>query len=101
MKKITIEFDDYNGEYILTVDGASVECQCEAEVMSRVGHEIGISYGKANKELFDKLRALEADNVKFTEERGKYHGWWYKLYVENEQMRKAICKCFLRAYKEG
>ena len=87
--------------YILSVDGGSIECGTTAEVMSRVGHEIGVSYGKANKELFDKLRTLEADNVKLTEERDKYKSWWAEAYDENRQLKAAICKWFLRAFMEG
>ena len=44
-QSITITRAD-NG-YILSVDGGSIECGTTAEVMSRVGHEMGMPFNKA------------------------------------------------------
>ena len=57
MNTITITRRD-NG-FVLSVDGGSIECGTTAEVMSRVGHEMGMTYGKAQRQLFERMEAAE------------------------------------------
>ena len=41
--------------FVLNVDGGSIECGTTAEVMSRVGYELGMPYGKAQRQLFERI----------------------------------------------
>ena len=97
--KITITRKD--GAYIVTIDGGSIECGTAAEVMSRVGHEMDMPYMKANKEVFDQYAAVKKERDELTADRDKYKSWWAEAYDENRQLKAAICKWFLRAFKEG
>ena len=99
MNTITITRRD-NG-YILSVDGGSIECGTTAEVMSRVGHELGMPYGKAQRQLFERMEAAEkvADETE-----KKFQECWNLLEEaekERDNLRAAIVACFLRAFKEG
>ena len=97
--KITITRKD--GAYIVTIDGGSIECGTAAEVMSRVGAEMGMPYMKANKEVFDQYAAVKKERDELTAERDKYRSWWAEAYDENRQLKAAIVAWFLRAFKEG
>ena len=97
--KITITRSD--GAYIVTIDGGSIECGTTAEVMSRVGHEMGMPYMKANEEVFDQYAAVKKERDELTADRDKYRSWWAEAYDENRQLKAAIVACFLRAFKEG
>ena len=57
MNTITITRRD-NG-FVLSVDGGSIECGTTAEVMSRVGHEMGMPFNKAQRQLFERMEAAE------------------------------------------
>lgn len=63
MNKITIEC--HGDGFILAVDGGSIECSTAAEVMSRVGHEMGMTFNKAQRQLFERMEAAEkvADRI--------------------------------------
>lgn len=87
--------------YVLTVDGGSIECQTESEVMSRVGAEMGMPYGKAQRQLFERMETAEkvADE---TEKR--FQECWNLLEEaekERDMLKSAIVAWFLRAFKEG
>ena len=97
--KITITRKD--GAYIVTVDGGSIECGTAAEVMSRVGHEMGMPFGRAQRQLFERMesaekvcKALEDELRETTEQRNA-------VCDENQKLRAAIVAWFLRAFKEG
>ena len=99
MNKITITRAD-NG-FVLSVDGGSIECGTTAEVMSRVGHELGMPYGKAQRQLFERMEAaekvtrdLEAENDALFRAKSEFE-------KENATLKAAIVKWFLRAFKEG
>lgn len=99
MNTITITRRD-NG-YILSVDGGSIECGTTAEVMSRVGQEMGMPFNKAQRQLFERMEAAEkvADSIgrEATELRKELDGEREK----NLQMRQAIVRWFVKAFKEG
>ena len=87
--------------YILSVDGGSIECGTTAEVMSRVGHELGMPYGKAQRQLFERMEAaekvtrdLEAENDALFRAKSEFE-------KENAALKAAIVRWFLRAFKEG
>ena len=97
--KITITRSD--GAYIVTIDGGSIECGTAAEVMSRVGHEMGMPFNKAQRQLFERMenaekvcKALEDELRETTEQRNA-------VCDENQKLRAAIVACFVRAFKEG
>ena len=99
MNTITITRRD-NG-FVLSVDGGSIECGTTAEVMSRVGHEMGMPYGKAQRQLFERMEAaekvtrdLEAENDALFRAKSEFE-------KENAALKAAIVACFLRAFKEG
>jgi len=97
--KITITRKD--GAFIVTIDGGSIECGTAAEVMSRVGHEMGMPFNKAQRQLFERMEVAEkvADSIgrEATELRKELDDEREK----NLQMRQAIVAWFLRAFKEG
>ena len=101
MIKQRLTIDKTDSGYILCVDGGSIECQTESEVMSRVGAEMGMPYMKANKEVFDQYAAVKKERDELTADRDKYKSWWNAAYEENRQLKAAIVKWFLRAFKEG
>ena len=98
-QSITITRRD-NG-YILSVDGGSIECGTTAEVMSRVGHEMGMPFNKAQRQLFERMesaervcKALEDELRETTEHRNA-------VCDENQKLRAAIVRWFVKAFKEG
>jgi hypothetical protein len=108
MIKQRLTIDKTDSGYVLCVDGGSIECATEAELMSRVGAEMGMPYMKANRMLFEKYKILESERSSLNEmreiaekDRDKYKAWWNAAYEENRQLKAAIVKWFLRAFKEG
>ena len=97
--QITITRAD-NG-YILSVDGGSIECGTTAEVMSRVGHELGMPYGKAQRQLFERMEAAERLADDLVSENNALLRANTDLCHENDTLRKAIVRWFVRAFKEG
>jgi len=97
--KITITRKD--GAYIVTVDGGSIECQTLGAALDIVRRETG---DKAESAEWEKLKTdlenFTAAMVEMTAERDKYKAWWAEAYDENRQLKAAICKWFLRAFKE-
>ena len=97
--KITITRKD--GAYIVTIDGGSIECGTAAEVMSRIGHEMGMPFNKAQRQLFERMEAAEhhVDYLHQVNEEGvKINAI---LRDENDKLKQAIVAWFLRAFKEG
>lgn len=87
--------------YVMTVDGGSIECETDAELMSRVGAEIGMPFNRAQRQLFERMEAAEA-NLKKTEQQLYDNLEIMSEYeAENEMLKAAIVALFLRAYKEG
>ena len=99
MNTITITRRD-NG-FVLSVDGGSVECGTTAEVMSRVGHELGMPYGKAQRQLFERMEAAEKLADDLVSENNALLRANTDLCYENDTLRKAIVRWFVRAFKEG
>ena len=97
--QITITRRD-NG-YILSVDGGSIECGTTAEVMSRVGHELGMPYGKAQRQLFERMEAAEKLADDLVSENNALLRANTDLCHENDTLRKAIVRWFVKAFKEG
>ena len=98
-REITITRTDSG--FALCVDGGNIECSTTAEVMSRVGHEIGMPFNKAQRQLFERMesaekvcKALEEELRETTEHRNAVCG-------ENERLRAAIVGWFVRAYGGG
>ena len=99
MNTITITRRD-NG-FVLSVDGGSIECGTTAEVMSRVGHELGMPYGKAQRQLFERMEAAEKLADDLVSENNALLRANTELCHENDKLRAAIVAWFLRAFKEG
>ena len=101
MIKTRLTIDKTNSGYVLNVDGGSIECQTESEVMSRVGAEMGMPFNKAQRQLFERMETAEkvADSIgrEATELRKELNDEREK----NLQMRQAIVRWFVRAFKEG
>ena len=99
-QSITITRRD-NG-YILSVDGGSIECGTTAEVMSRVGHELGMPYGKAQRQLFERMEAAEKVTRDLEAENDLLFRANTELSAENVKLKSAIVKCFVKTFgKEG
>lgn len=99
-EKITI-WKASDGTFTLCVDGGNIECSTTAEVMSRVGSEMGMPFNKAQRQLFERMesaekvcKALEDELRETTEHRNA-------VCDENQKLRAAIVAWFLRAFKEG
>ena len=98
--QITITRRD-NG-YILSVDGGSIECGTTAEVMSRVGHEMGMPFNKAQRQLFERMEAAERLADDLVSENNTLIRANCDLANENDKLKAAIVRWFLRAFnKEG
>ena len=97
--QITIARRD-NG-YILSVDGGSIECGTTAEVMSRVGHEMGMPFNKAQRQLFERMEAAEKVTRDLETENDTLFRANTELSKENVKLKSAIVAWFLRAFKEG
>ena len=97
--KITITCKD--GAYIVTIDGGSIECGTTAEVMSRVGHEMGMPYGKAQRQLFERMEAAEKVTRDLEAENDALFRAKSDLEKENAVLKAAIVRWFVKAFKEG
>ena len=87
--------------YVLNVDGGSIECATEAELMSRVGAEMGMPFNKAQRQLFERMEAAERLADDLVSENNALIRANTDLCNENDTLRKAIVAWFLRAFKEG
>ena len=99
MNQITITRRD-NG-FVLSVDGGSIECGTTAEVMSRVGHELGMPYGKAQRQLFERMEAAEKLADDLVSENNALLRANCDLANENDKFKAAIVRWFVKAFKEG
>ena len=98
--QITITRAD-NG-FILSVDGGSIECGTTAEVMSRVGHELGMPFNKAQRQLFERMEAAEKVADRISSEAIELRKELNDEREKNLQMRNAIVRCFVKTFgKEG
>ena len=99
-QSITITRRD-NG-YILSVDGGSIECGTTAEVMSRVGHEMGMPFNKAQRQLFERMEAAEKVTRELESENDLLFRANTELSAENVKLKAAIVRWFVKAFnKEG
>ena len=97
--QITITRRD-NG-YVLCVDGGSIECETDTELVNRFCAEMGMTQMRASKEMFEMYAAVKKERDELTADRDKYKSWWAEAYDENRQLKAAIVAWFLRAFKEG
>ena len=97
--KITITRKD--GAYIVTIDGGSIECGTTAEVMSRVGHEIGMPFNKAQRQLFERMEAAEKVTCDLEAENDALFRAKSEFEKENAVLKAAIVRWFVKAFKEG
>lgn len=97
--KVTRQHD---GRYIVTVDGGNIECGTTAEVMSRVGHEMGMPFNKAQRQLFERMEAAEKVTRDLEAENDLLFRANTELSAENVTLKAAIVKCFVKTFgKEG
>ena len=87
--------------WLLCVDGGSAECGSDAELMARIGMEVGMPYNKAQRQLFERMEAAETQveclhSMVKTGEKAIA-----ELRAENEMLRAAIVRWFVKAFKEG
>ena len=97
--QITITRRD-NG-FVLSVDGGNVECETKAEVMALVGHEMGMTFARANKEIFDAYQMLKKERAKITDTLSKLEAEFADLRHQNAAFKAAIVRWFVKAFKEG
>lgn len=86
--------------FVLNVDGGNIECSTTAEVMSRVGHELGMPYGKAQRQLFERMEAAEKLADDLVSENNALLRANTDLCHENDKLRKAIVRWFVRAFNK-
>ena len=98
-QSITITRAD-NG-FVLSVDGGSIECGTTAEVMSRVGHEMGMPFNKAQRQLFERMEAAEKVTRELESENDLLFRANTELSAENVKLKAAIVRWFVKAFKEG
>lgn len=96
--QITITRRD-NG-FVLSVDGGSIECGTTAEVMSRVGHEMGMPFNKAQRQLFERMENAERLADELEQKITDYAEIAADLQADNAMLKSAIVAWFLRAFKE-
>lgn len=101
MIKQRLTIDKTATGYVLNVDGGSIECETDTELVNRFCAEMGMTQMRASKEMFEMYAAVKKERDELTAYRDKYKSWWAEAYDENRQLKAAICKCFLRAFKEG
>lgn len=101
MIKQRLTIDKTATGYVLNVDGGSIECSTAAEVMSRVGHEMGMPFNKAQRQLFERMEAAEQALDNYALMNDKLTDENETLCTENQKLRAAIVAWFLRAFKEG
>ena len=97
--QITITRRD-NG-YILSVDGGSIECETDAELVNRFCSEMGMTQMRASKEMFEQYTTAKKERDEYLKDRDKYRSWWAEAYDENRQLKAAIVRWFVKAFKEG
>ena len=99
-QSITITRAD-NG-FVLSVDGGSIECSTTAEAVSRVGHELGMPYGKAQRQLFERMEAAEKVTRDLEAENDALYRAKSEFEKENAALKAAIVRCFVKTFgKEG
>lgn len=94
--KITITRKD--GAYIVTIDGGSIECGTAAEVMSRVGAEMGMPFNKAQRQLFERMESAEKVRKALEDELRETTEHRNAVCDENQKLRAAIVRWFVKAY---
>ena len=94
--QITITRRD-NG-FVLSVDGGSIECETDAELVNRFCSEMGMTQMRASKEMFEMYAAVKKERDELTADRDKYRSWWAEAYDENRQLKAAIVRWFVKAY---
>lgn len=87
--------------YVLCVDGGSIECETDAELVNRFCSEMGMTQMRASKEMFEQYTTAKKERDEYLKDCDKYKSWWNAAYEENRQLKAAIVACFLRAFKEG
>jgi hypothetical protein len=95
-----------DGRYIVTVDGASKECQSFGEALDIFRSETGDTASSAkweelkaeNAKLRGAIDSAAHDLEAMTADRDKYKDWWCKLYCENIRLKEAICNAFVKEY---
>ena len=87
--------------FVLNVDGGSIECETDTELVNRFCAEMGMTQMRASKEMFEMYAAVKKERDELTADRDKYKSWWNAAYEENRQLKAAIVAWFLRAFKEG
>ena len=101
MIKQRLTIDKTDSGYVLCVDGGSIECETDTELVNRFCAEMGMTQMRASKEMFEMYAAVKKERDELTADSDKYKSWWAEAYDENRQLKAAICKWFLRAFKEG
>ncbi len=101
MIKQRLTIDKTATGYVLNVDGGSIECETDAELVNRFCSEMGMTQMRASKEMFELYTTAKKERDELTADRDKYKSWWAEAYDENRQLKAAIVAWFLRAFKEG
>lgn len=96
MNTITITRRD-NG-FVLSVDGGSIECETDAELVNRFCAEMGMTQMRASKEMFEQYTTVKKERDELTKDRDKYKAWWWELHEENKKLKTAIVRLFVNAY---
>ena len=87
--------------FVLNVDGGSIECETDTELVNRFCAEMGMTQMRASKEMFEMYAAVKKERDELTADRDKYRSWWAEAYDENRQLKAAIVRWFVKAFKEG
>ena len=102
MIKQRLTIDKTDSGYVLCVDGGSIECETDTELVNRFCAEMGMTQMRASKEMFEMYAAVKKERDELTADRDKYKSWWAEAYDENRQLKAAIVRWFVRAFnKEG
>jgi hypothetical protein len=101
MIKQRLTIDKTDSGYVLNVDGGSIECETDAELVNRFCAEMGMTQMRASKEMFELYTTAKKERDEYLKDRDRYKEWWYKLHEENRQLKAAIVGWFARAFKEG
>ena len=101
MIKTRLTIDKTDSGYVLCVDGGSIECETDAELVNRFCAEMGMTQMRASKEMFELYTTAKKERDEYLKDRDKYKSWWNAAYEENRQLKAAIVAWFLRAFKEG
>ena len=101
MIKQRLTIDKTDSGYVLCVDGGSIECETDTELVNRFCAEMGMTQMRASKEMFEMYAAVKKERDELTADRDKYKSWWAEAYDENRQLKAAIVRWFVKAFKEG